>query len=108
MKKGGYYRDKYFEEYFDYIREKTDKERALIGKKKYTDVTIKTMATDTFFLEKHEDKDFKSWLKSDETIEEARLALIRHFTGRRNNPEKDAKYYIDRMIDFKEFLETLK
>ncbi len=104
MIKGGYYRDKYFEEYCDYLREKTDEERTRIGKKCYTDVTIKTLATDTFYLEKHEDVDFKNWLQSDETIEKARLALIKHFTGKRNNPEKDAKYYVERMLDFKKFL----
>lgn len=75
------------------------------GKKPYADVTIKTMATDTFYLEKHDDKDFMYWLKSTDTLEEARKTLIRCFTGCRRQPEVDARYYIDRMIDFKNFLE---
>lgn len=62
------------------------------------------MATDTFFLEKHEDRDFKEWLKSDDSLDEAMQALISHFTGRRKNPAKDAEYYVQRMIDFKRFL----
>ena len=103
-KVGGHYRDQYFDKYMDFLRMKTDETRKKEGKAPYSDVTLRTMATDTFFLEKHEDKDFKEWLTSSETLEEARQSLINHFTGRRKNPEKDAEYYIQRMIDFKNFL----
>ncbi len=103
-KVGGHYRDQYFDKYMDFLREKTDESRKKEGKTPYSDVTLKTMATDTFFLEKHEDRDFKDWLVSNEALEEARQALIKHFTGHRKNPEKDAEYYVQRMIDFKMFL----
>lgn len=103
-KMGGQYRDQYFERYMDFLRKVTDDSRQKEGKAPYSDVTLKTMATDTFFLEKHEDRDFKEWLKSDDSLEEARQALIRHFMGRRKNPAKDAEYYVQRMIDFKSFL----
>ena len=103
-KMGGQYRDQYFERYMDFLRKVTDDSRQKEGKAPYSDVTLKTMATDTFFLEKHEDRDFKEWLKSDESLVEARQALISHFTGRRKNPAKDAEYYVQRMIDFKRFL----
>lgn len=103
-KVGGHYRDQYIERYMDFLRKITDESRKKEGKAPYSDVTIKTMATDTFYLEKHENRDFKEWLKSDESLDEARQALISHFTGRRKNPEKDAEYYVQRMIDFKRFL----
>lgn len=103
-KMGGQYRDQYFERYMDFLRKVTDDSRQKEGKAPYSDVTLKTMATDTFFLEKHEDRDFKEWLKSDDSLVEARQALISHFTGRRKNPAKDAEYYVQRMIDFKRFL----
>lgn len=106
-KVGGHYRDQYFEKYMDYLREETDAARKKEGKAVYSDVTLKTMATDTFFLEKHEDRDFKEWLVSESSLEEARQALINHFTGRRKNPEKDAEYYIQRMMDFKKFLDNM-
>ena len=103
-KVGGHYRDQYFDKYMDFLREETDASRRKEGKAPYSDVTLKTMATDTFFLEKHEDRDFKEWLSSEKSLEEARQALIKHFTGHRNNPARDAEYYIQRMIDFKRFL----
>ena len=103
-KMGGLYRDQYFERYMDFLRKVTDDSRQKEGKAPYSDVTLKTMATDTFFLEKHEDRAFKEWLKSDDSLDEARQALSSHFTGRRKNPAKDAEYYVQRMIDFKRFL----
>ena len=71
-KMGGQYRDQYFERYMDFLRKVTDDSRQKEGKAPYSDVTLKTMATDTFFLEKHEDRDFKEWLKSDDSLDEAR------------------------------------
>nr|WP_027871732.1 hypothetical protein [[Eubacterium] cellulosolvens] len=103
-KMGDQYRDQYFERYMDFLRKVTDDSRQKEGKAPYSDVTLKTMATDTFFLEKHEDRDFKEWLKSDDSLDEPRQALISHFTGRRKNSAKDAEYYVQRMIDFKRFL----
>lgn len=103
-KVGGHYRDQYFEKYMDFLRDETDASRKAEGKTPYSDVTLKTMATDTFFLEKHEDRDFKEWLMSEAALDEARKALVKHFTGRRKNPEKDAEYYVQRMSDFKKFL----
>lgn len=103
-KMGGRYRDQYFDKYMDFLRKVTDESRKKEGKTPYSDVTLKTMATDTFFLEKHEDRDFKEWLESDDSLNDARQALIDHFTGRRKNPAKDAEYYVQRMIDFKRFL----
>lgn len=103
-KVGGHYRDQYFEKYMDFLRDETDASRKTEGKAPYSDVTLKTMATDTFFLEKHEDRDFKEWLMSEAALDEARKALVNHFTGRRKNPEKDAEYYVHRMRDFKRFL----
>ena len=92
-KMGDQYRDQYFERYMDFLRKVTDDSRQKEGKAPYSDVTLKTMATDTFFLEKHEDRDFKEWLKSDDSLDEPRQDLISHFTGRRKNPAKDAEYY---------------
>lgn len=103
-KVGGPCRDQYFEKYMDFLRKVTDETRKQEGKNPYSDVTLKTMATDTFYLEKHENRDFKEWIKSDESLDEARQALIGHFTGCRKNPAKDAEYYIQRMLDFKRFL----
>ena len=99
-KVGGPYRDQYFDAYFDYIRETTDIERKNEGKAAYSDVTIKTMATDTFFLEKHDDHDFGYWLKSDTAMDEAYDVLLKHFKGRRN-PVADATYYQNCMNRFR-------
>ena len=41
-KVGGKYRDQYYEAFFDYLRDRTDKERKVEGKDPYSDVTIKT------------------------------------------------------------------
>lgn len=103
-KVGGHYRDQYFEKYMDYLRAKGNNKAKEEGKRLYAESTIKTWATDTFFLEKHEGRDFKEWLESDASLEEARKVLIKHFTGHRSNPEKDAEYYVQRMMDFRDFL----
>ena len=106
MKKTGrHYRDQYFDNYFDFIRRETDENRRKEGKKPYSDATVKTWATDTFYLERHESRNFLEWLKNEETFKEAEEALIRHFKGRRRNPKKDAESYVQRMRDFKKFLE---
>ena len=51
---GGLFRDQYFDEYLDYLKEYSDKRRTSEGKDLLSDATIKTSATDTFFLEKHD------------------------------------------------------
>ena len=48
-KVGGHYRDQYFEKYMDYLCKETDASRKKEGKAPYSYVTLKTMATDTFF-----------------------------------------------------------
>lgn len=100
---GGKYRDQYFDRFFDYLRERSDKERKMEGKKLYSDVTIKTHATDTFYLEKHDDRDFLEWLKDEKTLKEAYECLLRNLSGRRA-VESDAKYYLERMKEFRDFM----
>ena len=104
---GGIYRDQYFDQYVDYLTEKTKEDRAKEGKAPYSPVTINTMATDTFYLEKHDDRDFGYWFKSDETMREAEKCLVKNLSGR-NNPEGDARYYITMMGLFGEFLKEKK
>ena len=36
---------------------------------------VQTVATDTFYLEKHSDRDFLSWLNSEKTLNEAEKEL---------------------------------
>ena len=55
-KTGGEYRDQYFDDYKEYLRRKFDTKRKEEGKKLYSDSTINTFATDTFYLERREDK----------------------------------------------------
>lgn len=97
-------RDQYFDRYMDYLRERTDAERKVKGQAPYSDVTLKTMATDTFYLEKREEKGFKEWLKDKETLDEAYDRLVYHLSGRKK-PESDARYYLDCMVMFKDFLD---
>jgi len=106
-KVGGKYRDQYYEEYFDYLRDRTDAERKKEGKQPYSDVTIKTYATDTFYLEKHDDADFVSWLSSEDSMKEAYKCLVKNLSTRKN-PEKDAEYYLNCMKVFNDFLKSKK
>ena len=105
-KVGGICRDQYFDGYMDYLTERTAKERKASGKAPYSAVTIRTMATDTFYLEKHDDKPFTDWLKDDDTMHAAETCLIKCLSGR-HNPERDARYYVNMMQLFRDYLATL-
>jgi len=100
---GGLFRDQYFDEYLDFLRNYSDKKRISEGKNILSDATIKTSATDTFFLEKHEDKNFGYWFQNDQTMKEAENCLSKHLAGRKK-PQNDLKYYLEDMIAFREFL----
>lgn len=102
MKKGGEYRNQFFNEYMEYLRKRLDENRSNENKPKYSDSTIKTYATDTFYLEKREDVSFISWLKDENSINEAKSKLMYYLSGRKN-PEKEAKYYLDCMLMFRDF-----
>ena len=67
-----------------------------------SDSTIKTYATDTFYLEKREDVSFISWLKDEDSIKEAKSKLMYYLSGRKN-PEKEAEYYLNCMLMFRDF-----
>ncbi len=88
---GGICRDQYFDRFFDYLRDKTDRQRKIECKKPFSDSTIRMYATDTFYLEKREDRDFKEWVKDSNSLEEAYKRLVYHLSGR-INPENDAIY----------------
>lgn len=103
----GYYRDKYYEDYYDYLRERSDKERKSQGKKPYSESSIRTFATDTFYLEKRERTDFSEWLKDEESYENAYSRLVSHLYARKN-PKSDAVYYLNLMKMFADFLKTKK
>lgn len=102
-KVGGHYRDQYFEEFVDYLRKRTDKERKAEGKKIYADSMINTMATDTFFLEKREEKEFGYWFQNEQTMKEAYECLWKHL-ARRKRVDSDVKNYFNDMKLFAEFL----
>ncbi len=102
MKKGGEYRDQFFNEYMEYLRKRFDEERRSLNKPVYSDSTIRTYATDTFYLEKKEDVSFISWLKDEDSIKEAKSKLMYYLSGR-ENPEKDVEYYLNCMLMFKDF-----
>ena len=104
-KVGGKYRNQYYDEFFDYLRKRTDEERGKVGKEPYSDLTIKTYATDTFYLEKHDDRDFEDWLKNDKSMDEAYKCLVKNLYTRKN-PEKDAIYYLNCMKIFDDFLKN--
>ena len=99
MKKGGEYRDQFFNEYMEYLRKRLDEDRKSLNKPVYSDSTIKTYATDTFYLEKREDI---SWLKDEDSIKEAKSKLMYYLSGRKN-PEKEAEYYLNCMLMFRDF-----
>ena len=102
MKKGGEYRDQFFNEYMEYLRKRLDEDRKSLNKPVYSDSTIKTYATDTFYLEKREDVSFISWLKDEDSIKEAKSKLMYYLSGRKN-PEKEAEYYLNCMLMFRDF-----
>ena len=102
MKKGGEYRDQFFNEYMEYLRKRLDEDRKSLNKPVYSDSTIKTYATDTFYLEKREDVSFISWLKDEDSIKEAKSNLMYYLSGRKN-PEKEAEYYLNCMLMFRDF-----
>ena len=86
-----YYRDLYKERFAEYIKQKTDEERAAEGRKPYSDATIKTYATDAFYLEKHSDIDFGYWFQSDTTMDEAWHELNRILAIERGPEKQDTK-----------------
>ena len=102
-KRGGEYRDQYFNDYKKYLRKKFDSKRKEEGKKLYADSTINTFATDTFYLEKREDnKSFISWFKNEDSIKEAKQKLFCYLYGRKKL-EQDVKYYLECMLMFRDF-----
>lgn len=102
-KVGGPYRDMYFDEYCVYIERLTREERIAMGKNPYKESTIRTIATDTFYIEKRDSRPFINWLRSDKTLEEANMHLIKHLCTRKD-PNTDAKYYLECMCKFRDFL----
>ena len=98
------YRERYFEGFLMYLQSRTNEDRKAAGKRPYSIGSLKTMAINAFYLEKHSEKDFLDWFGSCERIEKARMKLIELFTGRRGVPEIDAKYYIEAMKYLNEYL----
>lgn len=103
----GTYRDTYYEGFLEYLKERTDKERDRIGKKGYSYGSLKTMATNAFYLEKHSKEDFIGWFGSYERLENARQRLIELFNGKRGLPEVYAKYYIEVMRYLNDYLTSI-
>lgn len=101
----GQYRDQYFNDYFDYLKQRLDSELASAGKKTLAEATIRTKATDTFFLEKKDDREFGYWIQNEQTMQEAEKCLARYLSGR-SNPQSDLKYYMQDMQMFKDYMEA--
>lgn len=99
---GGEYRDQYFDDYKEYLRIKFDTKRKEEEKKLYSDSTINTFATDTFYLERREDKNFISWFKNEDSINKARQKLFIYLKGRKRL-EQDVQYYLECMLMFRDF-----
>lgn len=102
-KYGGVYRDKYYKEYYEYLSKRMQTERKQEDELK--ERTIKVVATDTFYLEKHNDRDFLSWFESDKTLDEAEQALEKCLSHRKNK-KSDLRAYCRDMRFFKDFLKT--
>jgi len=100
---GGIYRDQYYDAFLDYLKARTAQDAAQNGNCPCSDSKLKTMATDTFFLEKHDGRDFGYWFTNDQTMQEAGLCLAENLKTRRN-PAYDCKRYMNCMILFREFL----
>lgn len=102
-KKYGKYREKYYNEYFEYLWERMQKERK--NEKELKLSYVQTVATDTFYLEKHSDRDFLSWLNSEKTLNEAEKEL-KKLLSNRQKPESDLKAYLNDMKYFRDFLKS--
>ena len=102
-KKYGKYREKYYNEYFEYLWERMQKERKKEKELKLS--YVQTVATDTFYLEKHSDRDFVSWLNSEKTLNEAEKEL-KKLLSNRQKPESDLKAYLNDMKYFRDFLKS--
>ena len=102
-KKYGKYREKYYNEYFEYLWERMQKERKKEKELKLS--YVQTVATDTFYLEKHSDRDFLSWLNSEKTLNEAEKEL-KKLLSNRQKPESDLKAYLNDMKYFRDFLKS--
>lgn len=97
------YREKYYNEYFEYLWERMQKERKKEKELKLS--YVQTVANDTFYLEKHSDRDFLSWLNSEKTLNEAEKELKKLLSNRKN-PESDLKKYFKYMTYFRDFLKS--
>ena len=102
-KKYGKYREKYYNEYFEYLWERMQKERKKEKELKLS--YVQTVATDTFYLEKHSDRDFLSWLNSEKTLNEAEKELKKLLSNRKK-PERALKDYFKYMTYFRDFLKS--
>ncbi len=108
IESNGYCRDLYFDDYLAFLRRKTNEEREALGKKPYAEGSLKTMVTDTFFLEKHDETPFLDWFSSEEKLLGAEETIYRNLLGKRTNPERDTKYYFTRMQEFYKYLKGLE
>lgn len=102
-------REKYRNDYHDYLSERLAKEHLALGNDVLSESTIKTYITDTFFLEKNTDIDFMHWYTSPKTLESSKDSLKKLLCKRKGNstPKKLANdinnYYTD-MCWFRDFL----
>lgn len=101
-KTGRKYRDLYYDAYKEYIRKVMDEKKKNDEKKHNSDETIKTRATDTFFLEKRETKPFLRWFDSDESLHEAKERLEFHLKDRQKF-KSDVNAYFNDMLLFRDF-----
>ncbi len=101
------YKEKYYDDFFEYLKEKTGQERDSLGKKHYSDGVLRNMATDAFYLEKYAEEDFLSWFGTEEALERARVKCVKLFSGRRVNPEEKAKYFIEAMKYLNDYLRSV-
>ncbi len=104
-KKYGKYKNKYYDEYFEYIRKLKLKERQQQNKNPLALSSIRSIRTDTFFLEENSERDFLSWFESDETLKEAEYEL-KKLLADRQKPAHDLKEHLKYMKYFRDFLKS--
>ncbi len=100
-KKNGSYQSMFWDEYFPFLKQCLARDG-----KKNTDSTTETRARDTFYLERHDVRDFLSWFEDEKTLSDAKnrmVELLEASSRQHSNLKSDIKSYTEDLDYFAEF-----
>ena len=104
MSKKSNYQNKYWDDYFLFVK-------ICLRRDGYSDSdgSVETAVRDTFYLEKHDEKDFMEWFVDDESFESAKSRIVELLTEadrKSSNLKLDIKYYTRDLEYFRRFLKA--